>query len=86
MKRACIFTFRYDLEHNIDVKDQGHFNVKLIFRKDPQHFDHGNKMINFMFRYDLELSIKVKDQGHFIAKLILQMEIPYFDHGNRIIE
>ena len=38
--------FRYDLELNIKVKDQGHFIVKLILQMENSlSFEHGNRII-----------------------------------------
>ena len=32
-----------DLELDLEVKDQGHFNVKLIFLMEIPYFDYGNE-------------------------------------------
>ena len=35
--------FRYVLDHGLEVKDEGHFNVKLIFLMETPYFDYGNE-------------------------------------------
>ena len=75
IKRALNFTSRYVLALDLEFKDQGHFNVKLIFLNTNLILTTEiEKALTFTTRYVLDLELEVKDQGHFNVKLIFLMD------------